>query len=458
VTATEKTVLPVGWRVAKIGDLFDSWGGHTPSKSNRTYWGEGLPWVSSRDVKAPRLTTSTYAVTQRAVEETGLKVCPPGSVLVVVRSGILAHALPVSIAERPVAINQDLKAFYSDEPLMNEWLALFLRMSAHELLASSRRDGTTVQSIQYPLLKNTLMPIPPLKQRRRIIEVLEDALHKQASVPAHLVAARRAIGRFRQAVFAAACSGRLTADWREANRGAPRAESLLSEIDSLRKGRYRAPAAGWVFEIPDTWELVSLNRLTELITSGSRGWAKHYSSDGPLFIRAQNISSDRLDLEDMAHVRPPKGSEGERTAVQKGDLLVTITGANVTKSGFVDRDIGEAYVNQHVALARPILPQLTEFLHLWLVSPEHGRKKLSTDAYGAGRPGLNLDNLRTMPVSLPPVEEQVEIITRTKALFALADRIDLQIASAARQVGRSSQAILAKAFRGGLIPPRLSER
>jgi type I restriction enzyme S subunit len=152
----------------------------------------------------------------------------------------------------------------------------------------------------------------------------------------------------------------------------------------------------------------------------------------------------------MAHVRPPKGSEGERTKVREGDLLVTITGANVTKSAFVDRAIGEAYVNQHVALGRPILPTLTEYLHLWIVSPEHGRKKLAADAYGAGKPGLNLENLRTMPVGLPTLEEQAEIVARAKALFALADRVHDQTVAAARRVERSAQAVLAKAFRGEL--------
>src|SRR5205823_3052814 len=117
--------------------------------------------------------------------------------------------------EAPVTINQDLKAFYSDEPLMNEWLALFLRMAARALLASSRRDGTTVQSIQYPLLKNTVIPVPPLEDRRKIIDAVGLALAKQSSALPHLPAARRAIERFRQAVLAAACSGRLTADWRD---------------------------------------------------------------------------------------------------------------------------------------------------------------------------------------------------------------------------------------------------
>lgn len=92
----------------------------------------------------------------------------------------------------------------------------------------------------------------------------------------------------------------------------------------------------------------SLTALTTLVTSGSRGWAAHYADAGPLFIRAQNINTDRLALDDIAHVQPPDSAEGRRTQVRYGDLLVTITGANVTKTGVVDQELGEAYVSQHV--------------------------------------------------------------------------------------------------------------
>jgi len=168
-----------------------------------------------------------------------------------VRSGILAHTLPVTVTEVPVTVNQDLKAFFSEEPLLNEWLALFLRMSAHELLASSRRDGTTVQSVQYPLLKRTAIPVPPLNERRLIIETVDIALAKQASVPLHLATARRAVERFRQSVLAAACSGRLTATWREENDGD--SQRLVQDIrkrSAMRRKPLAEPQPGLVGDLP----------------------------------------------------------------------------------------------------------------------------------------------------------------------------------------------------------------
>ena len=75
------------------------------------------------------------------------------------------------------------------------------------------------------------------------------------------------------------------------------------------------------------------------------------------------------------------------------DVLVTITGANVTVSARVAQDLPEAYVNQHVALLRPILSEASEWILLWLQADGAGKSQLVEAAYGAGKPGLNLDNI-----------------------------------------------------------------
>jgi type I restriction enzyme S subunit len=144
--------LPEGWALARIGDYFDSWGGATPSTSNRAYWGGDIPWISSKDVKQPRLSKGTEFITVEALRETRLRLCPAGTVLVVMRSGVLAHSLPVTVADAEVVVNQDLKAFFCPERQLNEWLALAFRVRAQDILHESRKDGTTVQSIQFPLL------------------------------------------------------------------------------------------------------------------------------------------------------------------------------------------------------------------------------------------------------------------------------------------------------------------
>ena len=106
---------------------------------------------------------------------------------------------------------------------------------------------------------------------------------------------------------------------------------------------------------PGHWASARLEEVTEFVTSGSRGWAKYYADDGPLFLRVGNLDHDTIDLDlsGTVHVKPPESSEGKRTSIEPGDILISIT-AEVGMIGIARKGLGEAYVNQHVALVRPL--------------------------------------------------------------------------------------------------------
>ncbi|MGA2373837.1 MAG: restriction endonuclease subunit S [Candidatus Korobacteraceae bacterium] len=204
------------------------------------------------------------------------------------------------------------------------------------------------------------------------------------------------------------------------------------------------------FDLPKSWETVTFGRLCNIVTSGSRGWAEYYSESGPKFIRAQNIRFGRLRLDDLACVNPPKRSEGTRTQVSKGDLLVVITGAGVTNPALMDEDLGEAYVSQHVALIKPTDTNLSPWLLLCLMAPMGGRAELVMRAYGAGKPGLNLDNIRSLPIPLPPLAEQRRIVARVVELMSLCDRLEEQLSDARNDSRRLLEAVLHHALTDGL--------
>jgi type I restriction enzyme S subunit len=157
-------------------------------------------------------------------------------------------------------------------------------------------------------------------------------------------------------------------------------------------------------------------------------------------------------MDDIAHVMPPLGSESERTRVTRNDLLITITGANVTKAAYVDFDIEEAYISQHVALVRLVESTFAKYFHFWTISPANGRSQLLADAYGNGKPGLNLDNIRTMAVALPPISEQVALLDKLEAMLLQTDLLDHDVKAIENDLDQLDQSILAKAFRGQLVP------
>jgi type I restriction enzyme S subunit len=198
--------------------------------------------------------------------------------------------------------------------------------------------------------------------------------------------------------------------------------------------------------LPGTWQIIALGEICTIVTSGSRGWAEFYADTGPGFIRAQNIRFGKLKLDDLASVNPPLNSEGSRTQVAKGDLLIVITGAGVTNPALLDRDLGEAYVSQHVGLVRLADKQLSEWSLLCLMAPVGGRSELVDRAYGAGRPGLNLDNIRSITIPIPPLAEQHRIVAKVKELMALCDRLEKSLTTGKDIRRRLLDALLAEAL------------
>ncbi len=205
-------------------------------------------------------------------------------------------------------------------------------------------------------------------------------------------------------------------------------------------------------ELPGGWVWATINQLTEFITSGSRGWADYYANSGATFIRSQNINKDRLDLTDIAFVNPPSSAEGARTRVQKEDLLLTITGANVGKAARVDVDIDEAYVSQHVSLLRMIETKLADYLHVFLTSSAGGRGQLDKEAYGAGKPGLNLQQVAAVAVPLPSMSEISTLIEAVATYLKSANDQETAITTSLKQSAAQRKNILKTAFSGQLVP------
>jgi type I restriction enzyme S subunit len=339
-----------------------------------------------------------------------------------------------------------------------DWLAHFLQSAEYRHAIEVVATGTNINNLSKTTLRSVRVPYMPEAMQSRVAGILDLLSASNSSASNHLAAARRATERFRQAVVAAASSGRLTADWRTDEHDCDDVESLVSEATRLRARSVRkAPASpadtADAESCPDTWRVVSLDAITTRITSGSRDWSQYYGSGQGTFVMAQNVRPGLLDWSYRQAVDPPLSDPSrERSQILKGDLLITIVGANTGDVAPVLDDYPEHFVCQSVALARPALTELAGFLNLWFNSEEHGQSYFADCMYGAGRPHLSFNQLRAAPVFLPPLAEQQEIVRRVGELSELAARLLERIDNASRAVHLSSQAVLAKAFRGELVP------
>jgi type I restriction enzyme, S subunit len=201
-------------------------------------------------------------------------------------------------------------------------------------------------------------------------------------------------------------------------------------------------------DLPSRWVVATGGDLFDFVTSGSRGWARYYSPTGAKFIRIGNLQRQSivLDLEDVQSVSLPSTVEGQRTRLQAGDILVSIT-AELGLVGLVGEGLGEAYVNQHIALVRPSFNEFTPYVVRYLISPE-GQASIGAANRGVTRAGLGLDDIRALGVRLPPLAEQRRIVAKIDSLSAKSKRARDQLDHVRRLVEKYKQAILAAAFRG----------
>ena len=205
--------LAPGWARVSITEISHSMGGGTPSKSDASYWTAGtVPWVSPKDMKSFHIISSEDAVTESALKQ--LSVIPTNSVLLVVRSGILSHTLPVGLNALPVTINQDMRAFVAAREISARYLAWQLVSRGREILSACSKDGTTVASIEAPALARFPLTLAPAAEQTRIVEKLEELLSDLDAGVAELKAAQKKLTQYRQSLLKAAVEGVLTADWR----------------------------------------------------------------------------------------------------------------------------------------------------------------------------------------------------------------------------------------------------
>lgn len=202
--------------------------------------------------------------------------------------------------------------------------------------------------------------------------------------------------------------------------------------------------------LPDGWDRARIHEISELVTSGSRGWARYYADSGAAFVRVGNILRGQITLStlDLQRVRPPIGAEGQRTRLVEGDVLVTIT-ADLGRVCVYRSEVDESYINQHIALVRLFEGALPPYVAWYLVSPEGQRQLLEMDK-GITKAGLTLDDIKGVIVPFAPLSEQRRIVAKLDDLTAPTARARGDIDRVPALAERQRRAVLRAAFAGNL--------
>lgn len=337
------------------------------------------------------------------------------------------------VADRPGYSTTEIVALRPRVPMCSEYWSIVLRQSRFSQHVTELGRGTKMPRLRTDDALQATLPVPPVAEQARIVAKVEEM-----EVLCDQLEVAQAGREQRRRGLRIASLTRLVASAEagvEVGKGQEAAHFYLKHSDRMVTAPdHLADVRAAILDLAVTgrlssgrsiaWEKTTLGAMSEWITSGSRGWAAYYAKSGAAFLRAQNVRFGRLSLGDLGHVNPPAGAEGVRTRIAVNDIVVVITGAGVTNPALVDLDLGEAYVSQHLALARPVRTEQARWILLWLLAQAGGRNALVDRAYGAGRPGLNLDNLRSLPIAVPPVDEQRRAVAKVDELLGACNQLE----------------------------------
>lgn len=387
----------------KIGDVFDLIGGGTPSTKQKEYWGEGTPWFSSADIDAAGNLNYRRCVTPLGLEDSTTNVVPKGTIVVVTRVGL---GKVVQITE-PMCFSQDMQALLpKKKDLEYNHRFLFYQLSYIMQSYKFKGQGTTISGITKKQLADALIYLPAVEKQDSIVSCIEALFSQLDASEATLRTVKDQLAVYRQAV-------------------------LKDAFSSFT-------------------EKVPIRGISSIVTSGSRGWAQYYSDKGARFIRITDLTRDRIILKNDSpqYVVLPDGAEGKRTYLQPHDVLVLIT-ADLGSIALIPNDIGEAYVNQHIAMIRFLNPQQAKFMS-WYLKSDYGQKELLKNKRGNGKLGLGLDDIRDTTVPIVSDDVANAAVRSIDARLSICESIEKSILQCFQQSQALRQSILKQVLKGDL--------
>ncbi|MBI0274406.1 restriction endonuclease subunit S [Hafnia alvei] len=401
--------LPEGWEYSQLLKLGSIVTGKTPSTKDINNFGGNVPFIKPGDLDKGGFITKT----SDTLTESGLLTVPklPVNAIVVTCIGNLGK---VGITTKISATNQQINSFICNENLNFKFL--YYQICTLKPWLENESSATTIAIVNKGKLSKAPIRIPSLAEQKTIADKLDTLLAQVDSTKARLEQIPQILKRFRQAVLAAAVSGKLI--------------STNSEINKL-------------------------TRLGKIAKDIRYGTSKKCSEDkgNVAVLRIPNIGMGYIINHNLKYA-DFDSKELLSLSLEKGDLLLIRSNGSVDLVGKVavisENDIKYLFAGYLIRIRLDQEKAIPHFISFCLQSPQLRQVIENIARSTSGVNNINSKELASLELPLPPLSEQTEIVRRVEQLFAYADGIEKQVQNALERVNNLTQSILAKAFRGEL--------
>ena len=432
--------IPESWEWVRLGEIFQHNTGKALNSSNKS--GVLLEYITTSNLYWDRFELENLRsmyFTENEIEKCQVS---KGDLLVC-EGGDIGRAA-IWLKDYKICIQNHIHRLRSYVPLCTRFYYYVFFLYKYAGWIGGK--GIGIQGLSSNALHSLLVPVPPIAEQERIVKRLEiikplSDKYSEASeqiqelnnlFPEHL----------KKSILQYAVQGKLVPQDPADEPASVLLERIRTEKEKLikagkikrdkhesvifrRDNSYYEKVDGierciddeLPFEIPESWEWCRLKSLTENITSGSRDWAKYYSTTGAAFLRMGNLSKNSFDLrlEHIQRVSIPSKAEGTRTSLQSGDLLFSITG-DVGMLGLIPDGFEKAYINQHTAMIR-FLPEMRNKYIPYLLLTDYAQKFYNANQHGI-KNSFRLDSIGELLVSIPPEKELFRILQRISLVLS----------------------------------------
>lgn len=402
---------------------FGTWGsGGTPSKGNGAYYQGDVPWAVIGDLNDGLLTETANKISEAGLANSSAKLIPAETLLIAMYGSIGKLA----ITGIECCTNQAI-AFCKIEDSIADKKYLFyaLRWARPELVKLGQ--GASQQNISQTILKSFKVPLSPRAEQTRIAAKLDELLAQVDTLKARIDGIPALLKRFRQSVLAAAVSGRLTEEWRAGNSNPGWSEIKLEDLlAGAKDGICRGPF-------------------------GSSIKKEYFVPEGYKVYEQKNAIRDNSLIGEY-FVDEKKYKELERFSVRSGDFIVSCAGT-LGRISLLPSNAPAGLINQALIRIRTNKKLVLDEYFLLLFKSPSFQEKLVVGARGGAMQNLaSTKEIKALEINCPTIFEQAEIVRRVEQLFAFADQLEARVKAAQVRIDRLTQSILAKAFRGELVP------
>jgi len=441
---------PPGWLEVELPDVADINMGQSPPSNTYNTQKKGLPFFQGKAEFGDIYPTAVKYCSAPS------KVAEPNDILISVR----APVGPTNLCREQSCIGRGLAAIRPNSKVLDRYLFYYFRSIENWL--SRQGTGSTFTAISKSDLERLTILLAPLPEQCRIVAMLEKLLAKVDTCQQLLARIPTLLKRFRHSVLAAACSGRLTEDWRKKHPCNSSVVELIEKIRQRRETEAKTAAQKEKLrqivtnveendsnELPEGWRYVTLNKLCVSFDYGTS--AKSQPSGKIPVLRMGNIQDGRVDWADLVYTSD--ANEIECYSLQPNTVLFNRTNSPelVGKTAIYRGERPAVFAGYLIRINQ--LQELNpEYLNLCLNTNYAKEFCLRMKTDGVSQSNINAKKLGAFEVPFCPLAEQQEIVRRVEALFALADQIEVRCTRTKAHADNLTQSALAKAFRGELVP------